>query len=171
MTPPSAVRSQSEQTIVSGTRQWKQHLFPAGAFPAWRSIGALIQEDIMLTSDTGPAPESVRSSNAARTPFSGIGIPALKKFAHRTVMCAGVTAIGAMTMLFVKPELAERIKAVSPFVATAPAQVASLPHSRAHRKSSRIGRTRRARKPPSRRRKARRHRSRTSTSPRRMPWL
>jgi soluble lytic murein transglycosylase-like protein len=39
----------------------------------------------------------------------------LRKLAHRTVMFAGVGAIGAMSMLFVKPELAEHIKAISPF--------------------------------------------------------
>jgi soluble lytic murein transglycosylase-like protein len=64
-------------------------------------------------------------------PLSGIGIPALKKIAHRTVMCAGVTAIGAMTMLFVKPELAERIKTISPFAQTATVQPLVQPQAAA----------------------------------------
>jgi soluble lytic murein transglycosylase-like protein len=49
-------------------------------------------------------------------------MPALKTVAHRVLMCAGVTAIGAVATLFVKPELAEQIKAVSPFAAPAMVQ-------------------------------------------------
>jgi soluble lytic murein transglycosylase-like protein len=66
-------------------------------------------------------PESVSGSDARKMPFSGVSIPALKKMAHRTVMVAGVGAIGAMTMLFVKPELADQIKTISPFSAQAEA--------------------------------------------------
>jgi soluble lytic murein transglycosylase-like protein len=41
----------------------------------------------------------------------------LRTAAHRTVMVAGVGAIGAFSVLFVKPELTDHIKAMSPFAA------------------------------------------------------
>jgi soluble lytic murein transglycosylase-like protein len=44
--------------------------------------------------------------------------------AHRTVMGAGVCAIGAIGVLFVKPELTDHIKAMSPFAAKTVQQAA-----------------------------------------------
>jgi soluble lytic murein transglycosylase-like protein len=49
--------------------------------------------------------------------------------AHRTVLVAGVGAIGAIGVMFVKPELTDHIKAVSPFAASSMQQAAASPVS------------------------------------------
>jgi len=48
----------------------------------------------------------------------------LRMAAHRTVMGAGVCAIGAIGVLFIKPELTDHIKAMSPFAAKTVQQAA-----------------------------------------------
>ena len=73
----------------------------------------------MLASSTGPAPEEAPQANAEvrlRTLVAASGkMRGLRTAAHRTVMVAGVGAIGAMGMLFLRPELADHIKSMSPF--------------------------------------------------------
>ncbi|HEX8885581.1 MAG TPA: transglycosylase SLT domain-containing protein [Noviherbaspirillum sp.] len=49
--------------------------------------------------------------------------------AHRTVLVAGVSAIGAIGVMFVKPELTDHIKAMSPFAASSTQQAAASPVS------------------------------------------
>jgi soluble lytic murein transglycosylase-like protein len=94
-------------------------------FRAGRSFAALIQEDIMLTSDAGPAPETAGSGKrilamaAMRSRLSSLRN--WRNVAHRAITIVGVGAIGACAMVFIKPELADHIKAVSPFSATASA--------------------------------------------------
>jgi soluble lytic murein transglycosylase-like protein len=51
----------------------------------------------------------------------------LRKAAQRTVMGAGVCAIGAIGVMFVKPELTDHIKAMSPFAAESTQQAAAAP--------------------------------------------
>jgi soluble lytic murein transglycosylase-like protein len=75
----------------------------------------------MLASSIGPALEEAPKANAGarlRALFPASGkMRVLRIAAHRTVMVAGVGAIGAISVLFVKPELTDHIKAMSPFAA------------------------------------------------------
>lgn len=62
------------------------------------------------------APSKADRVARLRAMFAAPGrIRVLRIAAHRTVMGAGVCAIGAMGMMFVKPELTEHLKAMSPF--------------------------------------------------------
>ena len=62
------------------------------------------------------APSKADRVARLRALFAAPGrIRVLRIAAHRTVMGAGVCAIGAMGMMFVKPELTEHLKAMSPF--------------------------------------------------------
>jgi len=83
----------------------------------------------MLASSIGPAPEDAPKPNAGdrlRALFATSGkIRGLRTAAHRTVMVAGVGAIAAIGVLFVKPELTDHIKAMSPFAASAVQQAAA----------------------------------------------
>jgi hypothetical protein len=47
--------------------------------------------------------------------------------AHHTLMVLGITAIGAVGLMFVKPDLADKLKAMSPFAVTQQTEVA-YPH-------------------------------------------
>ncbi|MDB5727720.1 MAG: lytic transglycosylase protein [Noviherbaspirillum sp.] len=49
--------------------------------------------------------------------------------AHHTLMVLGLVAIGALSILFVKPELADRVKSLSPFANAAPADVSARPYT------------------------------------------
>ena len=73
----------------------------------------------MLPSLIRPMPVAPSRANRGarlRAMFAAPGrIRVLRIAAHRTVMGAGVCAIGAMGMMFVKPELTEHLKAMSPF--------------------------------------------------------
>ena len=75
----------------------------------------------MLPSLIGPAPEETPKANVRtrlRAMFAAPGMSqGLRTVAHRTVMGVGVCAIGAMGTMFVKPELTDHIKAMSPFAA------------------------------------------------------
>lgn len=71
----------------------------------------------MLPSLIGPAPEeTTKAKGRLRAMLAAPGrIQGMRTVAHRTVMGMGVCAIGAMGVMFVKPELTDHIKAVSPF--------------------------------------------------------
>lgn len=89
----------------------------------------------MLPSLIGPTAEQAPGANTGtrlRTLLAAPGkIKVLRMAAHRTVMGAGVCAIGAIGMMFVRPELTDHLKAMSPFAAKptvqASAAVAPLP--------------------------------------------
>lgn len=85
----------------------------------------------MLPSLIGPTPEVAPEANAEtrlRALFAAPGkIKILRMAAHRTVMGAGVCAIGAMGVMFVRPEMTDHIKAMSPFAAKTTQQVAAVP--------------------------------------------
>lgn len=73
----------------------------------------------MLPSLIGSPPEGLPKANArtrVRAMLAAPGrIQGLRTIAYRTVMGVGVCAIGAMGTMFVKPELTDHIKAMSPF--------------------------------------------------------
>lgn len=83
----------------------------------------------MLPSLIGPPPDELPKANARtrlRAMFAAPGrIKGLRTVAHRTVLGVGVCAIGAMGTMFVKPELTDHIKAMSPFAAKNVQQAAS----------------------------------------------
>jgi soluble lytic murein transglycosylase-like protein len=65
------------------------------------------------------------SQSAAWTVFARDTVSGFVTTAHHTLMVLGITAIGALGVMFVKPDIADRLKALSPFAATADAAVAS----------------------------------------------
>ena len=89
----------------------------------------------MLTSSIGPAqPEEKAPGTTARTRLRALltapgKMQRARVVAHRTVLVAGVSAIGAIGMMFVKPELTDHIKAMSPFAASGMQQAAAAPVS------------------------------------------
>ena len=86
----------------------------------------------MLTSSMGPAqPEETAPGTTARIRLRALlaasgKMQRARLVVHRTVMVAGVSAIGAIGVMFVRPELTDHIKAMSPFAAGA-VQQASAP--------------------------------------------
>ena len=89
----------------------------------------------MLTSSIGPAqPEEKAPGANARTRLRELlnapgKMQRVRVVAHRTVLVAGVSAIGAIGVMFVKPELTDHIKAMSPFAASSTQQAAASPVS------------------------------------------
>jgi len=89
----------------------------------------------MLTSSIGPAqPEEKAPGANARTRLRALltapgTMQRVRVAAHRTVLVAGVSAIGAIGVMFVKPELTDHIKAMSPFAASSTQQAAASPVS------------------------------------------
>ena len=89
----------------------------------------------MLTSSIGPAqPEEKAPGANARTRLRELltapgTMQRVRVAAHRTVLVAGVSAIGAIGVMFVKPELTDHIKAMSPFAASSMQQAAASPAS------------------------------------------
>lgn len=89
----------------------------------------------MLTSSIGPAqPEEKAPGANARTRLRELltasgKMQRVRVVAHRTVLVAGVSAIGAIGVMFVKPELTDHIKAMSPFAASSTLQAAASPAS------------------------------------------
>ena len=85
----------------------------------------------MLPSLIGPTPEEAPSANAGarlRALFAAPGKTSIwRQAAHRTLMGAGVCAIGAIGVMFVKPELTDHIKAMSPFAAPTTQQASTAP--------------------------------------------
>lgn len=85
----------------------------------------------MLPSLIGPTPEEAPRANAGTRLRSLLAAPGrikiLRMAAHRTVMGAGVCAIGAMGVMFVRPEMTDHIKAMSPFAAKTTQQAAAVP--------------------------------------------
>jgi soluble lytic murein transglycosylase-like protein len=51
--------------------------------------------------------------------------------AHHTLMVLGIIAIGALSVLFVRPEMADRVKMLSPFASRAPAEANAEPYAMA----------------------------------------
>ena len=89
----------------------------------------------MLTSSIGPAqPEEKAPGANARTRLRELltapgTMQRVRVAAHRTVLVAGIGAIGAIGVMFVKPELTDHIKAMSPFAASSTQQAAASPVS------------------------------------------
>lgn len=89
----------------------------------------------MLTSSIGPAQpeEKAPGANAPTRLRALLTAPGtmqrVRTAAHRTVLVAGVGAIGAIGVMFVKPELTDHIKAMSPFAASATQQALASPAS------------------------------------------
>ena len=89
----------------------------------------------MLTSSIGPAqPEEKAPGANARTRLRELlnapgKMQRVRVVAHRTVLVAGVSAIGAIGVMFVKPELTDHIKAMSPFAVSSTQQAAASPMS------------------------------------------
>ena len=89
----------------------------------------------MLTSSIGPAqPEEKAPGTTARTRLRALltapgKMQRARVVAHRTVLVAGVSAIGAIGVMCVKPELTDHIKAMSPFAASGMQQAAAAPVS------------------------------------------
>lgn len=83
----------------------------------------------MLPSLIGPTPEKAPAAQAGtrlRSLLAASGkINVLRMAAHRTVMGAGVCAMGAIGVLFVYPELTDHVKAMSPFAVRNVPQVAA----------------------------------------------
>ncbi|MDB5759024.1 MAG: lytic transglycosylase protein, partial [Burkholderia sp.] len=83
----------------------------------------------MLPSLIGPTPEEPpqpKPGARLRALFAATGrVNVLRIAAHRTVMGAGVCAIGAIGVMFVRPELTDHIKAMSPFAAKTTQQAAA----------------------------------------------
>jgi hypothetical protein len=77
---------------------------------------------IGLTTEKAPAPNA-RKRLCSLLAASG-KINVLRTAAHRTLMGAGVCAIGAMGVMFVRPEMTDHIKAMSPFAARTTQQAA-----------------------------------------------
>lgn len=84
----------------------------------------------MLPSLIGPTPEEPPAANAGtrlRSLFAAPGRTRILRIAaQRTLMGAGVCAIGAIGVMFVKPELTDHIKAMSPFAAETTQQAAAV---------------------------------------------
>jgi soluble lytic murein transglycosylase-like protein len=89
----------------------------------------------MLTSSIGPAQPQEKAPGAnARTRLRDLlaapgKMQRVRVAAHRTVLVAGVSAIGAIGVMFVKPELTDHIKAMSPFAVSSTQQAAAMPVS------------------------------------------
>jgi soluble lytic murein transglycosylase-like protein len=89
----------------------------------------------MLTSSIGPAQPQEKAPGAnARTRLRDLlaapdKMQRVRVVAHRTVLVAGVSAIGAIGVMFVKPELTDHIKAMSPFAVSSTQQAAAMPVS------------------------------------------
>ena len=82
----------------------------------------------MLPSLIGPTPEEAPAAKAGTRLRSLLAAPrtnVLRMTAHRTVMGMGICAIGAISLMFVKPELTDHIKAMSPFAAGSVTQAAT----------------------------------------------
>lgn len=82
----------------------------------------------MLPSLIGPTTEKTPRANVGtlRAMFTAPGkVNVLRTAAHRTVMGVGICAIGAIGVMFVKPELTDHIKAMSPFAAQTTQQAAA----------------------------------------------
>lgn len=81
---------------------------------------------IGLTTEEAPAPNAQRRLRSLLAAPGRINI--LRTAAHRTLMGAGVCAIGAIGVMFVRPEMTDHIKAMSPFAAeTMPQAGAAAP--------------------------------------------
>ena len=82
----------------------------------------------MLPSLIGPTAEQAPKAKAGTRLRSLLLAPGktrvFRMAAHRAVMGAGVCAIGAMGVMFVRPELTDHIKAMSPFAAQTTQQAA-----------------------------------------------
>jgi soluble lytic murein transglycosylase-like protein len=85
----------------------------------------------MLPSLIGPTAEEAPKAKAGTRLRSVLAAPGrthvLRTTAHRALMGAGVCAIGAIGLMFVKPEMTDHIKAMSPFAAKSTQQAAATP--------------------------------------------
>ena len=85
----------------------------------------------MLPSLIGPTAEEAPKAKAGTRLRSVLAAPGrthvLRTTAHRALMGAGVCAIGAIGLMFVKPEMTDHIKAMSPFAAKSTQQAAAAP--------------------------------------------
>jgi soluble lytic murein transglycosylase-like protein len=77
---------------------------------------------IGLTTEKAPAPNARKRLRSLLAASGKINV--LRTAAHRTLMGAGVCAIGAMGVMFVRPEMTDHIKAMSPFAARTTQQAA-----------------------------------------------
>jgi soluble lytic murein transglycosylase-like protein len=77
---------------------------------------------IGLTTEKAPAPNARKRLRSLLAASGKINV--LRTAAHRTLMGAGVCAIGAMGVMFVRPEMTDHIKALSPFAARTTQQAA-----------------------------------------------
>ena len=78
---------------------------------------------IGLTTEEAPAPNARRRLRSLLAASGRINV--LRTAAHRTLMGAGVCAIGAIGVMFIRPELTDHIKAMSPFAAETTRQAAT----------------------------------------------
>jgi len=67
------------------------------------------------------------SQSAAWVVFARDTVSGFMTTAHHTLMVLGITAIGAVGLMFVKPDLADKLKALSPFAVAQQSDVASAP--------------------------------------------
>ena len=78
---------------------------------------------IGLTTEEAPAPNARKRLRSILAAPGRINV--LRTAAHRTLMGAGVCAIGTIGVMFVRPEMTDHIKAMSPFAAVTTQQAAA----------------------------------------------
>src|ERR1700712_3302863 len=120
MTPPFALCSQHRQTIIlvpgkSSNRSTSWAFIAGGWLCRADRGGKMLPSLIGLTTEKAPAPNARRRLRSLLAASGRINV--LRMAAHRTVMGAGVCALGAIGVMFVRPEMTDHIKAMSPFAA------------------------------------------------------
>ncbi|MEN3366076.1 MAG: hypothetical protein V7606_3350 [Burkholderiales bacterium] len=84
--------------------------------------------DRMFTATSSYARRTA-SQSAAWAVFARDTVSGFVTTAHHTLMILGVTAIGIVALMFVKPDLADKVKAMSPFAVTQQTAAASAQSS------------------------------------------
>src|SRR5262245_36976329 len=86
--------------------------------------GSMLNRFIRATSD---AARRKASQSAAWALFARDSVSGFLKTAHHTLTILGIFAIAALGAMFVKPDLADRLLAFSPFIEEASAEEDEIP--------------------------------------------
>src|ERR1035437_6557406 len=115
VTPTSAVRASRRQTIflIDGMHKNLRNVPLVGFCMSRDDLGAYMFN--RFTSKASTIARQKASQSAAWAVFARDAVSGFLTTAHHTLMILGLTAIAAIGVMFVKPDIADQLKALSPF--------------------------------------------------------